>query len=144
MKIRHISITARDAIALARFYVEVFGLEERRAAKRLSGELISRGNGLPNTEVLSIWLNAPDQSEPFLELMEYDEPLCRGEPAVNEPGFGHIAIRVSNIDDTIQAILKNGGSMQGEVVNLGTIENPIKLVYIRDLEGNILELEETK
>lgn len=143
MKILHISITARDATALANFYIEVFGLIERRAAKRLSGELISRGNGLPNSNLLSIWLNAPKQVEPFLEIMEYEERLSRELPAVNEPGFGHIALKVPSIDQTIDAILKNGGSMQGEIVNLGTTENPIKLVYVRDLEGNILELEES-
>jgi hypothetical protein len=51
---------ARDAETLAAFYVNVFKCEHLREPKVLSGEKVSRGNGLPNSEIYSIWLKFPD------------------------------------------------------------------------------------
>ncbi|MEM7472937.1 MAG: VOC family protein [Pseudomonadota bacterium] len=143
MKLLHVSITARDADQLSSFYKEVFGFTERRAPKRLSGSVVSRGNGLPDNEIYSIWLNLPADDEPFLEIMEYTVPVDRGLPAVNDPGFGHLAFDVSDLHQTIEKVLRSGGSLQGEVTNFGSEERPHLIVYARDCEGNILELEQS-
>lgn len=142
MKLSHVSVTAHDAKALAEFYKSALGLTERRPAKRLSGDMISRGNGLPRSDITSIWLDFPSGEEPFLEIMEYSETAERGPKAVNAPGFAHIALDVADLSATLDRLLQFGGRLQGAVVNLGTPERPCLCVYARDPEGNLLELEQ--
>ena len=142
MKFSHVSLTARDADQLSAFYKGVFGLVDRRPPKKLSGELFSRGNGLPDTGIYSIWLEFPKDHEPFLEIMEYTKTTDRGVPAVNEPGFGHLAVSVPNLDKAVDDVLQFGGSLQGQVTNFGTEAKPHMIVYVRDSEGNILELDQ--
>lgn len=142
MKLTHVSLTARDAGALATFYKTAFGFAERRPRTRLSGEAVSRGNGLPDADILSHWLTMAERDGPFLEILEYADPVSRPLPAVNAPGWGHLAFEVSDLAATLEAVTGLGGEMQGEVVNFGTEAAPLRIVYVRDPEGNILELEE--
>jgi glyoxylase I family protein len=143
LRFLHVSLTARSADQLSSFYKEVFGFVERRAPKRLSGTAVSRGNGLPDNDIYSIWLNLPTGNEPFLEIMEYTTTADRGIPAVNDPGYGHLAFEVCDLYQTIEKLLWFGGALQGEVTNFGTEERPHLIVYARDREGNILELEQS-
>ena len=142
MRLSHVSLTARDADRLSVFYKGVFGFVDRRPPKKLSGELFFRGNGLPDIGIYSIWLDFPTDHGAFLEIMEYTETVNRGVPAVNEPGYGHLAISVLDLDKTLEKVLQFGGSLQGEVANFGTEEAPYLIVYVRDSEENILELDQ--
>lgn len=142
LKLLHVSLTARNADRLAGFYRAVFGCVDRRPPKRLSGEIVARGNGLANVGIYAIWLGLPGDAGPFLEIMEYSETPDRRPPAVNAPGFGHIAFAVSDLHATIDAVLGSGGTLQGQVTNFGTEERPHLILYVRDPEGNILELEQ--
>lgn len=143
MKLLHVSLTARDADALSKFYREALGLVDRRPPKRLSGENVSRGNGLPNSDIYTIWLHFPDNQGPFLEIMEYNEVVERHTPAVNELGYAHIAFEVRDLQASIDKVLRSGGSLQGGVTNFGTDEKPHLILYVRDPEGNSLELEQS-
>lgn len=142
MKLLHVSITARDADALSDFYQTAFGLTERLAPKKLSGAKVSRGNGLPGAEIYVIWLSFPRADAPFLEIMEYKETRHRLEPQVNEPGYGHIAIEVEDIEAIHAMVIDAGGASQGQITDFGTRNRPCRIVYMRDPEGNILELEQ--
>ncbi|MEL6102769.1 MAG: VOC family protein [Pseudomonadota bacterium] len=142
MRLLHVSLTARNADQLSAFYREAFGFVERRAPRRLSGAAVSRGNGLPDNDIYSIWLHLPGHTEPFLEIMEYAVTAPRGLPAVNAPGFGHLAFEVADLEETLQRLQRLGGSLQGEITNFGSDDQPYLIVYARDLEGNILELEQ--
>ena len=142
MKLKHISLTARNADRLAAFYRDAFQFEERRLPKRLSGEIVARGNGLPNSDIYVIWLSMTEVSDPFLEIMEYTETVDRPRPSVNEPGFGHLAFEVRDLNETVQKVLQLGGSLQGEITDFGTAEEPVLIVYVRDPEANIIELEQ--
>jgi hypothetical protein len=42
-----------------------------RPRKTMSGEKVSRGNGLPNAEIYSAWPTLPGVVGPFLEILEY-------------------------------------------------------------------------
>jgi catechol 2,3-dioxygenase-like lactoylglutathione lyase family enzyme len=142
MKLLHVSVTARDASALSEFYREVFGYVVRRSPKVLSGEKVSRGNGLPNSNIYAIWLELPDDQGPFLEIMEFKETVERQPSAINETGYAHLAFEVLNLQDSIDRVLRLGGWLQGEVTNFGTQEEPHLVIYVRDPEGNVLELEQ--
>lgn len=142
MRLKHVNLTAHNADSLAAFYREAFGFSERRPPRRLCGEAVSRGNGLPRSEIYAIWLDLNDDTGPFLEIMQYSQMVNRPKPAVNEPGFGHLAFEVGDLTESVGNVLRFGGSLQGQITNLGTAETPFLVVYVRDPEGNILELEQ--
>lgn len=63
-------------------------------------------------------------------------------PQPNRIGYGHIAFRVDDVQKYLDKVLQNGGSRIGEIVktevsNLGTLT----LVYAKDIDGNIIELQ---
>jgi len=142
MKLVHVSVAARDADGLSAFYKTVFGYEDRRPPTTLSGEKVSRGNGLSDSRIYSIWLTLPDVEGPFLEMLEYKDTVDRPLPRVNEPGFGHLSFEVKDIETTLEEIIRAGGEQFGEITDFGTANNPFLIVYVRDPEGNILELEQ--
>ena len=142
MRLAHVSLTARDADRLAQFYREAFGLVDRRPPKHLTGQAVARGNGLPGADILSIWLCVPQTPRPFLEILEY-MPAEQADPrAVNAPGWGHIALEVTDLRASVDAVLRLGGSLQGQITTLGGPDNAFEVVYVRDPEGNVIELEQ--
>ncbi len=98
---------------------------------------------MPDSDIYSVWLQLPGSKRPFLEIMEYQNTVERQVPAVNEPGFAHLAFEVGDLQALIEIVLRSEGSLQGEVTNFGTRDQPHFIVYVRDPEGNILELEQT-
>lgn len=142
MRLTHISLTTRDLERLARFYAAVFGCKIRRPVTRLEGVAFSKGNGLPGVAIRSLWLSLPGSDGVFLELLEYSKTVPRTPPRVNEPGWGHLSVSVPDIHGACARIVEHGGDWQGEITNLGSETAPFLAVYMRDPEGNILELEQ--
>ncbi|NSX87678.1 VOC family protein [Agrobacterium tumefaciens] len=143
MRLSHINLVARNVETLAAFYVNVMECVVLRAPKTLSGENVSRGNGLSNSEIRTIWLKFPQLERPFLEIHEHRLIHHRSEPKVNEPGFGHLAFQMEDIGNVLSKIIEAGGAQIGQITDFGTPENPYLIAYARDPEGNILELEQT-
>ncbi|WP_261324945.1 VOC family protein [Rhizobium leguminosarum] len=142
MRLAHINLVARDAEALAAFYVKVMKCDVLREPKTLSGGKVSRGNGLSNCEIRTIWLKFPELERPFLEIHEHTVTHHRARPRVNEPGFGHSAFQMEDISDTLSNIIQAGGAQIGQITDFGTPEMPYLIAYARDPEGNVLELEQ--
>jgi len=142
MRLVHINLVARDADRLAAFYVTVFKCEILRQPTLLSGEKVSRGNGLAQSEIYAIWLTLPGCETPFLELHQHKVTHDRSLPRVNEPGFGHLSFETEDLRGALSAIVDAGGSRVGEITNFGSEEMPVLITYARDPEGNILELEQ--
>ncbi|MEM7730887.1 MAG: VOC family protein [Pseudomonadota bacterium] len=61
---------------------------------------------------------------------------------VNALEFRHLAFGVGDIEIACEATLRAGGSMQRQISDLETEEDPIVVVYVRDPEGNVVELEQ--
>lgn len=142
MRFVHVSIVARDTDRLAGFYKAVFGCEDMVERWHMSGKRVSKGIGLPNAEIYAAWLSLPGSDGPFLEIFQYKQFHDRPTPPVNQPGYGHIAFAVADIRVTYDAVLAAGGSSLGEITDLGAPEAPILCVYMRDPEGNVIELEQ--
>ncbi|MFN4100192.1 MAG: VOC family protein [Pararhodobacter sp.] len=142
MKLLHISVCARDAEGLATFYGEALGCIPRRPRRVLAGERVWRGNGLPDVEISSVWLGLPGRDAPFLEILEYSVTAEGRQAAVNAPGYNHLSFAVADIHATCASILRAGGQIQGEITDFGTEGAPHLIVYMRDSEGNLLELEQ--
>src|SRR5262245_56871661 len=140
----HTNLIARDWRRLIRFYREVFGCEPKGPERELSAEWLDKVNAVPNARLRGVHLRLPgyDEDGPTLEIFSYDQLIERGLPSANECGFGDIAFAVDNVDEALQAVIAAGGGVVGEIAT-GEVEGvgPIRLVYARDPEGNIVELQ---
>ena len=140
----HTNLIAKDWKRLARFYREVFGCEPRGPERDLSAPWLDRVNAVPNSRLRGVHLRLPGYADdaPTLEIFSYDQLIERELPRANECGFGHIAFAVENVDEALQAVVKAGGAAVGEVTT-GNVDGAgsIRLVYARDPEGNIVELQ---
>ena len=142
MKFTHVSMVARDTDRLADFYKTVFGCDDAYPRKNMSGELLSQGNGVPNAEIYAAWLTLPGVDGAFLEIFQYKNIHDRPTPPVNQTGYGHISFEVEDIHATFNAVIEAGGTPLSEITDFGTAEAPYVYVYVRDPEGNVVELEQ--
>jgi lactoylglutathione lyase len=140
----HTNIVARDWKRLVRFYVEVFGCTEKPPERDLSGDWLDRLTGLEQAGIRGVHLLLPGcgPDGPTLEVFQYDQTGHGRSKAINAEGFGHIAFAVDDVDRCLRLLLENGGSTVGETVR-ATVDGmgPIHLVYARDPEGNIVEIQ---
>lgn len=74
--------------------------------------------------------------------MEYSETIDGAARPVNAVGYGHLAFNVADLEATLETVLRLGGSLQGEITNFGSEAEPHLIIYVRDPEGNILELDQ--
>jgi predicted enzyme related to lactoylglutathione lyase len=147
IKFVHTNIVARDWQKLARFYIEVFGCEPRYPERDFSGEWVDRVTGLKDVNIKGIHLKLPGYEKgPTLEIFEYNlKSHPTSKVRINGPGLAHIAFHVEDMESVLNAIKKHGGNQVGDLVEqeiegIGTI----KVVYARDVEGNIVELQHWK
>jgi predicted enzyme related to lactoylglutathione lyase len=63
-------------------------------------------------------------------------------PAVNRPGFQHIAFAVPSVPDARAAVIEAGGGVVGDVVTLQTADGRfVTWAYVTDPETNVVELQ---
>ena len=82
--------------------------------------------------------------ESKIELLEgtsSDSPISKFIDKKGE-GVHHIAFEVDDVEKVKQKLLSAGGSLHGEVVTFSvTGKGTVTMVYTRDPEGNIVELQ---
>lgn len=140
----HTNLIARDWTRLVRFYTDVFGCKPKGPERNMSGAWLDRVNAVPNAHLTGVHLRLPGYSEdgPTLEIFSYDKLVEHGMPVANQCGFAHIAFAVDDVDQALQAVITAGGGAVGrvastEVAGVGVL----RVVYARDPEGNIVELQ---
>jgi lactoylglutathione lyase len=140
----HTNLTGRDWRSLARFYCDVFGCIPKSPERDLRGDWLDRLTSLDDAHLTGIHLVLPGYGSdgPTLEIFQYDSMRAASLPVVNEPGFGHLAFAVEDVDAALAAVRAHGGGAVGGVstsvvAGVGTL----RVVYARDPEGNILELQ---
>jgi predicted enzyme related to lactoylglutathione lyase len=140
----HTNIVARDWKSLALFYVRVFGCRRKPPERDLSGRWLDQITSLRNARIRGIHLSLPGYGDdgPTLEIFQYAKSRPSGIPAVNRPGFAHIAFAVDDVRRALAKVERHGGGRVGSLVKTA-VEGvgPIELVYARDPEGNIIELQ---
>jgi predicted enzyme related to lactoylglutathione lyase len=140
----HTNLIARDWRALAAFYQTVFGCVPVPPERDFSGPSLEAGTGVPGAAFQGIHLRLPGQTDGgiTLEIFGYSRIVEGPEPAVNRPGFAHIAFAVDSVVDARAEVLTAGGQAVGEVVTLTTADGrKVTWCYVRDPEGNIIELQ---
>ena len=147
VKFVHTNIIATDWEKLAQFYINVFGCEPVYPERDLAGEWIDQVTNIKDVHIRGIHLRLPGYAEgPTLEIFQYNQQIEHNEvPAINKPGFAHIAFLVEDVQFFYSKLLKNGGSKLGELVEK-EIEGVgvLTVVYARDPEGNIIEIQNWK
>ena len=144
IKYVHTNIIARDWKSLAKFYIDVFQCTPLYPERNLSGDWIDKITGIEQVQIRGIHLRLPGyENGPTIEIFEYiPESLNNELPAINQQGLAHLAFHVGSVEDILVKVLANGGTQLGEVVvqeyeAVGTLT----VVYARDPEGNIIEIQ---
>ncbi len=140
----HTNLIARDWRRLAAFYQSVFGCVPVQPERDLSGPALEAGTGVPGSTLSGMHLRLPGAGAdgPTLEIFSYSRQADGPAPAVNRPGFAHIAFAVASVNDARDEVLAAGGKAVGEVVTT-TISTGAQVTwcYVTDPEGNIVELQ---
>ena len=144
MRYAHTNIVAKDWRALADFYVQVFGCSIKPPQRNLSGEWLDRATGLTSAQLEGIHLILPGYAEnaPTLEIFTYTHMHGREPLMANHTGLTHIAFEVEDVDTTCAKALGLGATELGRPTEKN-IEGVgvLKFVYLRDPEGNIIEIQ---
>ncbi|MCA9941560.1 MAG: VOC family protein [Anaerolineales bacterium] len=140
----HTNLIAEDWQALARFYQELFDCVPVPPERDFMGEKLSAGTGIPGARLRGVHLRLPGYGDdgPTLEIFNYNILREREQPAVNRPGFGHIAFSVTDVGVAREAVLQAGGRAVGEIVTLQLATGAqVTWCYVTDPEGNVIELQ---
>jgi predicted enzyme related to lactoylglutathione lyase len=140
----HTNLIALDWRALVKFYRELFGCEVVPPERDYSGATLEAGTGVAGASIRGVHLRLPGHGAggPTLEIFTYSRHTDGPAPAVNRPGFAHIAFEVPSVRDARREVLAAGGSAVGEMVTLTTSAGSrVTWCYVRDPEGNIIELQ---
>ena len=144
MRYVHTNLIARDWRRLARFYQDVFGCEPVPPERDLSGPEMEAGTRVPGACLQGTHLRLPGWGDtgPTLEIFQYSENAAEVPRLVNRPGFAHIAFSVTSVHDARDHVLAHGGSPVGDVVTVAVSATArVTWCYVRDPEGNIVELQ---
>ncbi len=140
----HVNVIARDWRSLADWYTRVFGCELVPPERDYSGPDLAAGTGVAGASLRGAHLRLPGLGDagPTLEIYQYDSMPDRLPPAMNRPGFQHIAFAVPSVAEARDAVLAAGGRAIGEVVTLETADARfVTWAYVTDPEGNGIELQ---
>ncbi len=147
IKYVHTNLIARDWRSLADFYIEVFGCKPNYPDRDLSGEWINKMALIDGARVRGMHLSLPGyENGPTLEIFEYSpEDMREMDLPINKQGLGHIAFHVDNVEEMLQKVISHGGKPFSEVVRNEYPElGLLTMVYVRDPEGNFIELQNWK
>ena len=126
--INHIAFRCRDISAQEKFYTRHFGFQRSRTFHhREPGEFFMLKLGSTRLELFP--------RDPNSNLPEGEKG---GEQAV---GFRHLAFNVPKLETFVEA-LKADGIVADKIIELPQIAPGFRIVFLRDPEGNIVELME--
>ena len=147
MKYTHTNIIAEDWKKLADFYIEVFNCKVVPPFRKQSGDWLSKGTGVKNAGLEGAHLRLPGHGDhgPTLEIYSYMTMLKNSIPQPNRVGLGHLAFEVDDVAQVLDLVIQHGGTVNGEIVQR-SVEGVgvITFVYVRDPEGNLIELQNWK
>ena len=115
--------------------------------RNLSGGWIKRLTGIEDAHIIGEHLALPgyEGNLPTLEIFSYVNSSGNSPNEINGIGLAHLAFEVDNIAGFLQKIINEGGKQLGEVVSSEYPNGIIgTFVYTKDIEGNIIELQNWK
>jgi catechol 2,3-dioxygenase-like lactoylglutathione lyase family enzyme len=140
MLFQQVKFTSADPTSLATFYESALGCRTVLANTELD-ETAAAAIGVPGFTVSITILSLPwrDDAGPTLELISFGAGMPEGSPF--RPGQGQIAFLVDDVTESVESVLSGGGSMFGEVRKwTAPSGNNVEFVFMRDPEGNVIDL----
>jgi predicted enzyme related to lactoylglutathione lyase len=147
IKFVHTNIITDDWRKLANFYIQVFECKPVLPERDLQGRWLDKATNIENAHLKGIHLALPgyENNPPTLEIFQYENNIENLEPILNRKGFGHIAFKVNNVEEVLTKLLENGGKKVGEVVKTEILNaGHLTFVYAKDIDGNIIEIQNWK
>lgn len=137
-QLHHFGLTVSDLERSVEWYCTNLGLELITRA-RVEGEKISEQTGLGDTVIDVALLRG---SNCVLELLCYQQPVGQAYSLRTcDAGAAHLCIVVSDIEETVARMGRNGVLFHARVTQL---VGRTKMVYVRDPDGVMVELLEPK
>ena len=140
----HTNLIARDWKRLVQFYSDVFGCIPKGPERDMSGAWLDQVTSIPNAHLRGVHLRLPGYGHdgPTLEIFSYSELIEGNVSAANQCGFAHIAFAVDDVNQALQALIAGGGGAVGEIATTKVDGvGVLRVVYARDPEGNVVELQ---
>lgn len=136
LRAHHVGLTVEDLDRAVDFYHEVLGLDVvTRFA--VGGEAFATGVGIDGAGADFAHLDAGGTR---VELVSYDPAgSARERSVVNQPGTVHLGLEAANLDalyDSLPDDVETQSPPQ-------RTESGTKILFVRDPEGNLVELLET-
>lgn len=144
MRYGHTNLIARDWRTLAQFYVDVFGCRLVQPERDLSGTWLDAATGISGAHLRGAHLQLPGHGEhgPTLEIFTYESTEPGPPQRPDQTGFGHIAFQVEDVRAVHDSVVAHGGSPVGAIIRTDIPDvGPIEWAYVRDPEGNIVEIQ---
>lgn len=141
--IKHTGIYVRDIEKESEFYKNCFSMNVICEKYRDEGPLFDDLLGYSGAKVMITKLitemgkktGMGDMIE-LIQVLTDDGALEQFDRGICDIGMSHVAIGVSDIEQTIYKILNNGGNMITKIHNIGNK----KCCFCKDPEGNGIEL----
>lgn len=132
----HVGITVTDLETAVTFYRDVLGLAVLDRFE-VSGEAFETAVDIEGASGSFAHL---DGDGVRVELVEYDpEGAAHAKAALNRPGTAHLGISVDDVDEFVAGVPEGVETVsQPQTTASGT-----RLVFVRDPDGNLVELLET-
>jgi len=116
--LEHVAICAEDTVALARWYCDVLGFEERYKNTK---------------EPPTFFVKQPGGS--MLEIMPAKG--ARHNRADADAGLAHLAVAVTDFDAAYAALQEKGVNFTGEPKDAS---GGVKVVFFTDIEDNLIQI----
>lgn len=140
---RHTNINVSVWSRTVDFYRDVFICTPVFPTRDISGSWFAEVTGVSGAALKGQHIEVPGYSvPPTLEVFTYENALPGGPKAINETGITHICFEVEDLKDVMDKALLAGAKKLGEVVSeyFPSLGKTLNAVYIKDPEGNIIEL----
>ncbi len=147
IKFAHTNIITNDWKRVADFYINVFDCKPLSPERNLKGNWLDKATNIENAHLIGIHLALPgyENDLPTLEIFQYDNNLDNLEGFINRIGLGHMAFKVDNVQEILNKLIQNGGTLLGEVIETEVANvGHLTFVYARDIDGNIVEIQNWK
>jgi catechol 2,3-dioxygenase-like lactoylglutathione lyase family enzyme len=140
----HTNLIARDWQRLADWYERLFGCTPVPPERDYAGPDLARGTGIADAALKGVHLRLPGHGDdgPTLEIYTFGSTTGESQHGIDDPGWGHVAFAVDDVESARQRVLDEGATAIGEVVTLTTADGRrVTWCYIADPEGNAVELQ---
>ena len=145
MRFAHTNIAAKDWKKVADFYINIFDCKIKPPQRDLKGKWLDDAIGIKNARQVGVHLILPGYEgidAPTLEIFSYDEAVDNSPIMANHIGYTHIAFEVESVDEILEKALTHNATKLGKVIEK-EVEGVglLKFTYLRDPEGNIVEIQ---